>query len=211
MATFDPEKERQRLAELYGGMADGELEELAADVGSLSDAARDALQFELNRRRSDIVLPSITVSAAPDKMESPGPLTLRRFRDLPDALLAKSILDSASVECFLIDEITIRMSWPWSNLLGGIKLWVKPEDADAGELLNHEPVESFDVEGVGEYRQPRCPNCQSFDVSFQGLVKRLAYATLLLGFPIPIKHIAWHCQSCGYVWEDPAESSQHKE
>ena len=201
VATFDPEKERQRLADLYGGMADGELEKLAADAGSLSNVARDALQFELARRHSETALPDLAVPEPPYAPEPPGPVTLRRFRDLPEALLAKSVLDSASVECFLIDENTIRMNWLWSNLLGGIKLWVRPEDINAGELLDQEPLESFDVDGVGEYRQPRCPICRSLDVSFQGLMKRLAYATLWLNFPIPIKHVAWKCHSCGHAWE----------
>jgi hypothetical protein len=49
---------------------------------------------------------------APDPQEeSRRFVILRRLRDLPDALLAKSILDSADIECFLGDEITIRMNW----------------------------------------------------------------------------------------------------
>jgi hypothetical protein len=198
VATVDPEKERRRLRELYGGMADGELEEIAEDAVSLSDAARDALQSELARRHSDIALPDAI--APPDSREPPRPVLLRRYRDLPDALLAKSILDSASIECFLIDENTIRMDWLWSNLLGGIKLWVRPEDVDAGELLDQDYLESFDVAGVGEYRQPRCPNCHSFDISFRGLMRYLPYGMLWLGFPAPVTHVAWICYSCGHAW-----------
>jgi hypothetical protein len=195
------ERERRRLAEWYAGMADGELEEIAEDAASLSDEARQALQSELDRRHSDIALPD-PIAFLPAVPEEPRrPVILRRFRDLPDALLAKSILDSASVECYLIDEITIRMDWLWSNLLGGIKLWVRPEDADAGELLDQDYLESFEVEGVGEYRQPRCPNCRSFDVSYRGLMKRLPYGMLWLNFPIPVTHVAWVCYSCAHVWE----------
>jgi hypothetical protein len=187
-------------------MADGELEELAADSGLLSDAAREALEFEISRRGSEIVVPSPAPAAIPAAtladQEPPGPVILRRFRDLPDALLAKSILDSASIESFLADENTIRMSWFWSNLLGGIKLWVRPEDADAVDLLDQDWLGTFDVEGVGEYTQPRCPNCQSFDISFRGLMKRLAYGSLWFSFPIPVRHVAWKCRSCGHSWED---------
>jgi hypothetical protein len=57
VATFDPHKERQRLKQLYGAMVDGELEEIAADGGSLSDIAREVLQSELTGRHSDIRLP----------------------------------------------------------------------------------------------------------------------------------------------------------
>ena len=60
----------------------------------------------------------------------PGLVILRRFRDIPDALLAWTILDSAGVESFLFDETTIRMNWLWSNFLGRIKIVVRQEDAD---------------------------------------------------------------------------------
>jgi len=208
MAASDDERERNRLGRRYGGMSDGELEKIAEDAASLSDAARDALRFELDRRHSGVALPDSGASSPPQPDQPPGPITLRRFRDLPDALLAKSILDSASIECFLADENTIRVDWLWSNALGGVKLWVRPEDADAAELLNQDWLETFVIGGVGEYRQPRCPNCQSFDISFRGLMKRLAYATLWIGFPIPLKHIAWKCHSCGYAWEEVDESPE---
>jgi len=92
-------------------------------------------------------------------------VVLRRFRDMPDAFLFGSILDSAEIECYLADENTIRMDWFWSNFLGGIKLCVRKADADeASSLLEQGVPEKFDVEGVGEYQQPRCPKCQSLDV-----------------------------------------------
>lgn len=204
------ERERRRLAEWYASMADGELEKVAADAGSLSDAAREALESEISRRGAAIASPAgLSPSEAEEDAEPPRPLILRSFRDLPDALLAKSILDSANVECFLIDENTIRMDWLWSNLLGGVKLWVRPKDADAGELLDQDYLESFEVEAVGEYKQPRCPNCESFDISFRGLMMRLAYGTLLFGFPIPATHVAWKCRSCGHAWEWTDESPEH--
>jgi hypothetical protein len=207
MAAVDPEKERLRLARLCGGMADGELEELLEEAETLSQPAREALQSELHRRGSDSAIPSI-VAAIPDEAEPIVPVTLRRFRDLPNALVAKSILDSAGVECFLIDENTIRLDWFWSNLLGGIKLWVRPKDADAGELLDQEHLAVFDVEGVGEYKQPRCPNCESLEISYQPLMKRLAYASLLfVGVPMPVTHVAWKCGSCGHAWKEEENGS----
>lgn len=49
-------------------------------------------------------------------------IVLRRFRDMPDAFLFSSILDSADIEYYLADENTIRMDWFWSDFLGRIKL-----------------------------------------------------------------------------------------
>src|SRR5207237_10420673 len=62
-------------------------------------------------------------------------LTIRQFRDLPEALLAKSVLESAGIECFLGDDNLIRMDRLWSNLLGGIKLRVRQEDAIVASRL----------------------------------------------------------------------------
>jgi hypothetical protein len=183
-------------------MADGELEKLAGEAATLSDVAREVLRAELSRRAVGIELNESIVPT----QQVLGPVILRRFRDLPDALLAKTILDSASVECFLIDENTIRMDWLWSNLLGGVKIWVRPEDIDAAELLDQDWMEAFEVDGVGEYTQPRCPKCRSLEISYRGLVKRLAYASLLVGLPIPVHHPAWSCHSCAYEWEEVDES-----
>ena len=100
---------------------------------------------------------------------------------MPDAFLFGSILDSAEIEYYLADEHTIRMDWFWSNLLGRIKLCVRKADADeASSLLEQGVPEKFDVEGVGEYQQPRCPICQSFNVSFRGLNKPVDYTRALL-------------------------------
>jgi hypothetical protein len=85
-------------------------------------------------------------------------LVLRRFRDQPDALVSASMLDSAGIEYFLADENTIRMDWFWSNVLGGIKLCVRHADGDtAASLLSQPALERFEIEGLGEYQQPRCP------------------------------------------------------
>ena len=131
---------------------------------------------------------------------------LRRFRDLPDAFLFQSILDSADIECFLGDENTIRMNWFWSNLLGGIKLFVRAADVDAALALFVQPVlDGFDVEGVGEYHQPRCANCNSIEVSFNGLNKAVDYTRALLGGPRPLHRSLWQCESCGQRWPESDE------
>ncbi|MBS1841458.1 MAG: DUF2007 domain-containing protein [Acidobacteria bacterium] len=78
----------------------------------------------------------MTNEGAQEKKPYSGPLEMvTRFRDLPEAFVAKSILDSAGVDCFLADENTIRMDWLWSNLLGGFKLMVRPEDLEEAKKL----------------------------------------------------------------------------
>jgi len=136
------------------------------------------------------------------------PVLARRYRDLPEASIAKSILDSADMESFLFDDNVIRLDWLWSNLMGGVKVLVREEDAEAArELLDQNVPEKFDVEGVGEYDQPRCPRCQSFDVTLDGLDRRLAYASLWVGLPIPITIAGWKCHSCGHSWTEENDTS----
>ena len=133
-------------------------------------------------------------------------LVIRRFRDLPEALLFASILDSAAIESFLADENTIRMDWFWSNLLGGIKLCVRKSDAnEALSLLDQPILERFEVEEIGEFQQPRCPNCRSLRISFQGLNKPADYTRVLLGGPWPLHRSLWECDSCAHQWPESKE------
>lgn len=129
-------------------------------------------------------------------------VVVRRFRDVPDALVAWSALDSAGLESFLFDEITIRMDWLWSNALGGIRVCVRAEDAEEGDrILRREIPQTFNIGEFEEFNQPRCPSCESLDISFQTLHKPATYAlTFLLGLPIQIPRRRWKCQSCGHVW-----------
>jgi hypothetical protein len=141
MTAHETERERQRLAEVYAGKADEELTNLAEEGGSLTDIARTALRHELNRR--GIRLPVRESSPPPHELELPSIVTLRRFLTVQEAVMAKSILDSAGVESFLADENVISMNWLWSNALGGVKLQARKTDvAVASELLEQELSEA---------------------------------------------------------------------
>src|SRR6266853_814859 len=133
-------------------------------------------------------------------------IVLGRFRDMPAAFLFSSGLDSAGIECYRADANTIRMEWFWSNVLGGIKLCVRRADADAAlSLLEQSVPEKFEVEGVGEYLQPRCPMCQSLEVSFRGLNQAVDYVGALLGGPQPLHRSLWECDACGHQWPESNE------
>ncbi len=195
--------ESDRLSERYSGMSDGELEKFAADSTSLTDEARNALANEMQRRSLKVESPLLTEDESSSEVTFQSLVTVRRFRDLPEALLAKGSLESASIESFLGDDNMVRMDWFISNLLGGIKLLVKPEDAEVANQILEQPIpEDFAVDGVGEYRSPRCPNCQSLDIGFEELNKPVAYASAYIGLPIPLHRKAWICHSCGREWED---------
>jgi hypothetical protein len=198
----DPElqQERERLGKLYARMTKGELVEVADDFASLSNTAREALSAEMERRGIQL---APTLPEQGDEVDYQKLVTLRKFRDLPEALLAKGSLESSGIDCYLGDDNMVRLDWFISNLIGGVKLRVKPEDVEAANQILDQPIpEEFDVEGVGEYEQPRCPQCEGLDVSFEELNKPVAYGTAWLNVPMPIHNKGWKCHACGHKWED---------
>jgi hypothetical protein len=204
-----PEEEHARLASLYSAMSDEELARIAGSGDELSEAADQALQSEIARR-------GLTIEIAPpegrDFIEHEKTVTLRKFRDLPEALLAKGCIESAGIHAYLVDDNMVRMDWFISNLLGGIKLQVRAEDAEEAEEILSQPIpEIVDFEGVGEYEQPKCPKCQSLDVTYCELNKMLSYGSAYVGLPIPVTKKAWTCHGCGNEWEDENEMSAEPE
>lgn len=190
-------------------MADGELEKIADDGANLSDVARDALAAEISKRKLGVSLsPLAPVEPEPEPSKI---VTIRKYLNVPDALLAKSLLESAGIECFLADENLVRLDWFWSNAIGGVKLWVREEDAPAAiAVLDQNPPERPDTEEIVSEEPTKCPKCHSSDVTFRGLKRRAALASLALGVPMPFRHIAWKCRACGHVWEDGAENNQNR-
>ncbi|MGA2946055.1 MAG: DUF2007 domain-containing protein [Candidatus Sulfotelmatobacter sp.] len=198
---LNDQRERRRLAATYAGMTDGELHRLARNAESLTEPACDALEDEMDRRHLEF-----SDDADPEprqEMEVRELVTIRQFRDLPEALLAKGSLESSGIECFLADENLVRLDWFISNFIGGIKLKVSaPDVINAQKVLDEPILEGLYVHGVGLYEQPRCPKCQSLDVNFQELDRPIAYMSAFLRVPMPVQRPAWHCQSCDAEWED---------
>jgi hypothetical protein len=204
MARLDWEEERRRLSVRYEGMEDGELIKIAGDFDSLSGVAADVLRTEMSKRNLQIPVQRADVERRnKEQSELPEPALVRRYRDLPEATVAKSILESAGIESFLADDNLVRMDWLYSNLVGGIKLLVRHEDAEAAyELLRQGVPENFEVEGLGNYEQPKCPQCDSMDITFGELDKPMAVAGFMVGLPIAMAKTDWHCHTCKHRWKD---------
>jgi len=207
VANLEQSDERLRLAKTYAAMTDDELEHLARNPEALTETAWEALEDELDRR--DLEFPD---SEPRQEMDLRRLVTIRQFRDLPEALLAKGSLESAGIECFLRDENLVRLDWFISNFVGGVKLCVKPEDVLKAKALLDQPIlEGLYVHGVGLYEQPRCPKCNSLDVTYQEL-DPTAYLSMAVNVPIPFHRDGWRCRACAAEWEDdeipgPSESS----
>jgi hypothetical protein len=128
--AIDPVKERQRLTDVYSRMTDAEMQELAEDAASLTDVARqvlnDPLQPDAGEPQDEVALRQM--------------VTIRSFPDVMQAWLAKSSLESAGIECCLADDNMVRLDWGISIVLGGVKLQVRTEDAEAAIGMLDQPV-----------------------------------------------------------------------
>ena len=133
-----------------------------------------------------------------------GFVTLWKFRDLPEALLAKGKLESSGIEVILADDELVRMDWLYSNAIGGVSLKVPSEQAEEALAILQEPIpESIDPgDEQPAYLQPRCPKCSSLHVTHEGLDRIATFGTwLALGFPIRVKADKWRCDECGEEWK----------
>jgi DNA-directed RNA polymerase subunit RPC12/RpoP len=206
----DSEKERQRLLAYYASLTEGELRAIAADLFSLTDTAQQAVKDEMARRRLAVSTPEQAVASDGDpNLPWPSPpVTIRRFVWLADADIAKSILNSSAIDSFLADENIIRLHAFWSNAVGGVKLWVKDEDREeAIAILDSEFLETFHVEGIGEYKQLKCPACGSLDIYYKD---RGGHNFLARWFfnRYPNTEVDVRCSACGNRWEETVQEPE---
>ncbi|UTW44641.1 DUF2007 domain-containing protein [bacterium SCSIO 12696] len=122
--------------------------------------------------------------------------TIARF-DFPfQAQIAKSSLESAGIEAFVLDEHTINMNWLYSNAMGGVRLQVFTCQAEEAKALLSEDYS----EKIPEDKKEACPECKEnqWEIFTQG--KKPAFIVfLLLGFPLFFYKKTLRCSSCGYI------------
>ena len=191
-------------ASRYAAMNQEELLALARDYDSLNDDAQAALRAEFAVRGMEAPLVE-----DPDQLAEEL-VTIRRYRDLSEAIVARSLLESAGIRVELRDENLIRLDWQVSNFIGGIRLQVEPEDAaTATELLDQPVPETIPFAGPfdasdPEFQQPHCPRCGSLEITFEGASRGAALTSLyVLGIPMPTGAKSWFCANCGNRWEEP--------
>jgi hypothetical protein len=211
MNRIDPVQEHERLAKLYSGMTDEELDKLLDAADELSETARDALKAEIERRGGHV---EYQWEPAPTEVAHPNLVAVARFRDLEQATIARGVLQSAGIESFLADENTVRMDWFWSNMIGNMRLMVREEDAETAAQILAQPIpETFPTDnGEGLFEQPKCPKCGSLDIQFEGVDRAVGLATAWMLAPVPIRRDAWRCNACGADWQElPDEETETRD
>ena len=145
-------QERMRLAALYAEMVDGELEELAEDLDSLTDAARQALKDEMDRRGINLE-PESAVEIEAEEVRLVDPVTVVECTELSEALLARGLLASGGIASVLLDadnklldpdRLASDPTWGFSQVAAanaGIRLQVAAADLRAAREVLEEPLE----------------------------------------------------------------------
>jgi hypothetical protein len=189
------------LATQYAQMSETELMELARSYDGLLEIAQVALRAEFARRGLEPPLVE-----EPEEPEFRRVVTVRRYRDLTEALVGRSLLESAGIPAWIADEHFVRMIWFYSNMVGGMRLQVDERNEAAAREILEELVPATITYGQEEtYVQPTCPKCGSAEITLGGGTERgrSLVALYVLSIPVPPRKAAWHCEACGARWADP--------
>ena len=131
-------------------------------------------------------------------------VVVRTFTNVPDAHVARSVLDAAGIPTHLADDNIIAADWLYSNAVGGVKLLVPSDRLDeAIAVLDTLPQDGEPslLDSLGEPQhasEDMCPRCggQQFEPVTRG--RRWAALTwLLVGVPLVPIHRARRCRLCG--------------
>jgi hypothetical protein len=196
------EQNPEEFASLYARLGESKLVELARSYDDLLEPAQVALREEFRRR--GLEPPAIEeIDGVLQK-----PVTIRRYRDLSEAIVARSLLESAGIAVSLQDENLVRLDWQVSNGIGGIRLQVDAPDAVAAVALLDQPVvDPIMLEGQADFDQPHCPRCGSKEITFEGPSRGTALASLfILSVPLPTGRETWLCDACGTRWWEDGET-----
>jgi predicted RNA-binding Zn-ribbon protein involved in translation (DUF1610 family) len=188
------------LAAQYARMSESELMDLARSYDGLLEVAQAALRAEFARRGLE-----------PPLVEEPGEwefrrlVTVRRYRDLTEALVGRSLLESSGIPAWIADEHLVRMDWFYSNLVGGMRLQVDQHDEEAAREILEQGVPRTIAYGPEEtFVQPTCPKCGSVEITLGSGTEsgRSLVALYALSIPVPPREATWHCEACGTQWVD---------
>ena len=193
----------EQWAAEYSQMSETELMQLAHSYDHLQETAQAALRAEFARRGLE-----------PPLVEEPGEWALRRmvtvrhYRDLSEAIVGRTLLESAGIQAFIADEHLVRMDWFISNMVGGLRLQVDEQDESAArEILNQEVPSTINYGEEETFVQPTCPKCGSAEVTLGNGTEqgRSLVALYVLAIPVPPRDPEWHCEACGAKWADAGD------
>lgn len=120
-----------------------------------------------------------------------------------EAMITKGRLEADGIEVYMADNLTIDTDPMVSNAIGGVKLFVKTEDAaKAKEVL--QSISRYAVDNQGN--TIACPGCGNHKVDVMSTVREgkslfaFLFGFIAGGLPFYTKY-KYHCNSCGHEFE----------
>lgn len=213
----DPMQVWRTLTSHYAEMTDGELLNLAADFGDLTDIARDVLRDEMRKRglgdpQQTEALQQNVPNEAGRQTNNPGDRP-----DSPEAFVWKAqlwdcggedeawqiceALRSAGIESWIDNSRTYSSSLPVEagmplDMSGSrIRVFVAADRLEEARsvLARTNPGNTTNKANNGQedYEAPACPTCGAADPILEGIEPSNC----------------WRCEICGRQWSDPVEEA----
>jgi hypothetical protein len=133
-------------------------------------------------------------------------VTIAEFDLLADACLARTMLESAGLYCFLANENLVGVHPVYTSCVGGVQLRVREEDLEDALAVLRGSEAPPDLQNSPDSEDVlTCPLCRSADIeragnSLFGNALALMSFSLLVA-PIPYWGKRNRCKHCGHKWK----------
>jgi len=141
-------------------------------------------------------------------------ITIATYTNPLEAHIVRGRLQAEGIETYVAHEHHIWANWFLSTALGGVKLQVRPEDAQqAQEILRQEHDGDYEMlvaeaDTASAEPRPACPVCRSEDITPVRRSGRLSlFIVWLSSLPLPYSNVTMACRRCGHTWVNREEQA----
>jgi len=141
-------------------------------------------------------------------------ITIATYTNPLEAHIVRGRLQAEGIETYVAHEHHIWANWFLSTALGGVKLQVRPEDAQqAQEILRQEQEGDYEMlvaeaDKASAEPRPACPVCGSEDIAPTRRSGRLSlFIVWLSSLPLPYSNVTMACRRCGQTWVNREEQA----
>jgi hypothetical protein len=129
MGQIDPEREKERLSEMYSRMSDGELQKIGADPAGLTESAKTAIAEEMQKRGLEWS-PDPKKAKATALTEGTEIVKLGSYLGEPEAESIAVILQKSGLDYFHVPGIGVE-----GSEAAGKDIFVRKEDLEIAQSL----------------------------------------------------------------------------
>lgn len=126
-----------------------------------------------------------------------GLVIAKVFHSLPEAEVARAMLEHNGISAFLPDRNVAGTAWYLTQAVGGIRLLVPEDEMDSARLLLGERDDELAEGGVDT-----CPECGSGDIFRPASLLAGLAAFFLVGIPYLLRRRERYCRQCRHRWSE---------